>query len=58
MADIANANATEEEKLKAVISQSGEGFDPSQYVYMCYTCILYIPYIRTRTCTDNLAGVL
>ena len=29
-ADLVNANATEEEKVKAMISQSGEGYDPSQ----------------------------
>ena len=30
-ADLAGANATEEEKVLAMISQAGQGFDPSQY---------------------------
>ena len=29
-ADLANAMATEEDKVKAMISQSVEGYDPSQ----------------------------
>lgn len=29
-ADLVNANATEEEKVKAMISQSAEGYDSSQ----------------------------
>ena len=30
-ADLVNADASEEEKVRAMIKQSGEGFDPSQY---------------------------
>ncbi len=30
--DLSLADATEEEKLMAMMSQAGEGFDPSQYV--------------------------
>ena len=29
-ADLASANATEEDKVMAMISQSGEGYEPSQ----------------------------
>jgi len=37
MTDLATANATEEEKLKAMMSQSGEGFDPSKCVHFLST---------------------
>ena len=37
MADLATANATEEEKLKVMMSQSGEGFDPSKCVHYYLT---------------------
>ena len=30
VADLANADATEEEKILAAISQSGDGFDPAK----------------------------
>ncbi|XP_068674957.1 E3 ubiquitin-protein ligase RBBP6-like isoform X1 [Montipora foliosa] len=51
--DLANADASEEDKLKAMMKQSGEDWDPSQYVkgrrpyapgvpvphsYVCYRC--------------------
>lgn len=32
MADLANADASEEDKLKAMMKQSGEDWDPSQLV--------------------------
>lgn len=35
MTDLATANATEEEKLKAMMSQSSEGFDPSKSETCC-----------------------
>ncbi|KAM7448559.1 E3 ubiquitin-protein ligase rbbp6 [Porites harrisoni] len=53
VADLANADASEEDKLKAMMKQSGEDWDPSQYVrgrrpyapgvpvpqnYVCYRC--------------------
>lgn len=34
MTDLATANATEEEKLKVMMSQSSEGFDPAKCVLM------------------------
>lgn len=39
MTDLATANATEEEKLKAMMSQSSEGFDPSKSDG-CYSVLL------------------
>ena len=40
--DLANADATEEEKMMAMMSQSGEGFEPSQYVL-----------VEARLCTNT-----
>lgn len=56
-ADIANANATEEDKLIALINQSGEGFDPSQYVIRVCMCIhvhAYMMVLQSIVATEVL----
>lgn len=35
MTDVATANATEKEKLKVIVSQSSEGFDPAKCNMQC-----------------------
>lgn len=34
-ADLASANASEEDKVKAMMNQSSKDFDPSRYVHAC-----------------------
>ena len=41
MTDLANADASEEDKLKAMMKQSGEDWDPSQYVNTSHVELLY-----------------
>ena len=38
MTDLAMANATEEEKLKVMMSQSSEGFDPTKCYLISANC--------------------
>lgn len=40
MTDLATANATEEEKLKVMMSQSSEGFDPAK-CGLCYELVIF-----------------
>ena len=41
MTDLANADASEEDKLKAMMKQSGEDWDPSQYVNTSHVELLF-----------------
>jgi len=41
-ADLVNADASEEEKVLAMIKQAGEGFDPSQYVKLYSFVLLHV----------------
>ena len=46
MTDLATANATEEEKLKVMMSQSSEGFDPAKCVLLYFNivdCLAQVP---------------
>ena len=58
-ADLVNADASEEEKVLAMIKQAGEGFDPSQYVKLYSFVLLHVtlivpwPALLTRSGTRN-----
>ncbi len=49
VADLSAADASEEDKLMAMMSQSGVGFDPSQYVTLR-------TFIHTCSCTAPKGG--
>ena len=38
-ADLASANASEEEKVRAMMNQSSKDYDPSRYIKPIGTCV-------------------